>query len=442
MTPRGPKSDEPPEGHESTDDTVDAPVSEVSTFLARLRPFKKLDKEVLTLIRSSMSDRRFEQGELLMKQGEPGTSLMVVADGDVEIGVDEEGSHHVLKRAHAGEVLGEMALLTNEPRSASVRAVSPVRAWVLPAERFHELAARHPRISVLLTLLLSSRLGRLEHDALTGKIFHGYRIKRRLGRGGMSVVYEAEDADSGRPVALKMMSHRLLYDPVAMQRFKREADIIASFDHPNIAKMYGRFEAFRTSFIVMEFCEGISIDDAITARGKLPESVTRNVLGQLAAAVAYAHEAGIVHHDIKPSNVMVTREGSVKLMDFGVAQRVEAEPAARGLLGTPRYMAPEQMSGVAAGTKTDLFALGLVTFEMLSGEPLFKSDDIWSLRSEVVKCRTPDLATTLPEVSPEVRRVLRRLLFREPEERTLDFGLVQSWAAPVDPDELGNAPTP
>jgi CRP-like cAMP-binding protein len=436
MDPREPNSDDLPIGDESVDDTIDAPVSEVSNFLAKLRPFKRLDTEILRLIRTSMSDCRFEPGEYLMKQGDPGTSLMVVADGDVEIGVDEEEGHHVLKRAHAGEVLGEMALLTNEPRSASVKAVTAVRAWVLPADRFHELAARHPRISVLLTLLLASRLGRLEHDALTGKIFQGYRIKRRLGRGGMSVVYEAEDATSERRVALKMMSHRLLYDPVAMQRFKREADIIESFEHPNIARMLGRFEAFRTSFIVMEFCEGISIDDALEARGTLPEPVTRKILGQLAAAVAYAHGAGIVHRDIKPSNVMVTRDGSVKLMDFGLAQRLEAATATRGLLGTPRYMAPEQMSGQAAGTKSDLFAIGLLAFEMLAGEPLFQGDDIWALRREVVRCRIPDLAEVLPDAGPEIRRVLRRLLFRKPGERTLDFDLVGAWAAPVYPETL------
>ena len=188
---------------------------------------------------------------------------MVIADGEVEVSVEERGSVHVLKRAHTGEVLGEMALLTNEPRSATVVAVGPVRAWVLPADRFNELAAGHPKISLLLTLLLSSRLGRAQHDALTGKIFHGYRIRRRLGRGGMSVVYEADDADSGRRVALKMMSHRLLFDPKAHERFQLEADIVQSFDHINIAKTYGRFEAFRTSFIVMEYCEGISICDAL-----------------------------------------------------------------------------------------------------------------------------------------------------------------------------------
>jgi len=417
-------------------DTVDGPITQGARFLSTVRPFKALDQEVLTLIHSSMSERAHDAGDVLMRQGEPGDALIVIADGEVEIGVEEGRRRHVLKLAHTGEVLGEMALLTNEPRSASVIARTPVRAWVLPASRFHELAAQHPRISVLLTLLLSSRLGRAQHDALTGKVFHGYRIRRRLGRGGNSVVYEAEDADSPRHVALKMMNHRLLYEPAALERFKREADIVQSFDHPNIARMYGRFEAFRTSFIVMEFCEGISIADAIAARGRLPEPAVRRVLGQLARAIAHAHAAGVVHRDIKPSNVMITRDGAVKLMDFGLAERLLDGAAAGGLLGTPKYMAPEQMSGGPVGTKTDVFALGHLTYEMLSGELLFRGADFRSLRKEVIRCRLPSFSETLPAVSPELRRVVRRMLSREPEERNFDYERVGSWAAPVGFDAL------
>ena len=424
--------------HDPLSDTVDAPLRQGAAFLSTVRPFKALDQEILGILHSNMAECTFEEGDFLMKQGEPGNSLMVIADGEVEVSVEERSSVHVLKRAHTGEVLGEMALLTNEPRSATVVAVSPVRAWVLPADRFNKLAAEHPKISVLLTLLLSSRLGRVQHDALTGKIFHGYCIRRRLGRGGMSVVYEADDADSGRRVALKMMSHRLLFDPKAHERFQREADIVQSFDHVNIAKTYGRFEAFRTSFIIMEYCEGISISDALKSRGQLPEPVVRKILGQLARAAAHAHAAGVVHRDIKPSNVMVTRDGTVKLMDFGLAGRIDDMTAAERLLGTPKYMAPEQMTGEPVGSKTDVFAIGLLTYEMLAGERLFKGADFRSLRREVIRCRVPALSKTLPSISSELRRVLRNALLREPEERNLDFDRVNAWAAPVDFAALEN----
>jgi CRP-like cAMP-binding protein len=409
-------------------DTVDAPVRQGAAFLSTVRPFKALDQEILGLLHSNMSECAFHQGDFLMRQGDPGNSLIVVADGEVEVSVEESGSVHVLKRAHTGEVLGEMALLTDEPRSASVVAVSPVRAWVLPADRFNEVAAEHPRIGVLLTLLLSSRLGKVQHDALTGKIFSGYRIRRRLGRGGMSVVYEADDTNSGNRVALKMMSHRLLFDPEARKRFQREADIVQSFDHANIARMYGRFEAFRTSFIVMEYCEGISIADALESRRHLTEPV----VGQLACALAHAHGAGVIHRDIKPSNVMITRDGAVKLMDFGLAGRIDDGTAAERLLGTPKYMAPEQMTGGPVGTGTDVFAVGLLIYEMLAGERLFQGDDFVSLRKEVIRCRIPALSKTFPSISSELRRVLGQALRRDPEERHLDFERIKPWAGPVD----------
>ncbi len=430
MKPRQPDSNSPPSDPDSVSETIDVSLSRAPGFLAQVKPFESLNEEILTLIHRNMSEQEFGPGELLIRQGDVGTSLLVVAAGEVEISVEEDGKRHVLKRAGAGEVLGEMALLTKEPRMASVTALTPVRAWVLSADRFDKLARRHPRISALLTLLLASRLGRARHDAMTGNVFHGYRIRRCVGRGGMSVVYEAED-DRSRHVALKMMSHRLLYDPVAMQHFMREAEIVESFDHPNIAKVYGRFEAFRTSFIVMEFCKGISMSKVMASRGALPEEVVRKVVGQVAAAVAHAHEAGIVHRDIKPSNIMVTRDGTVKLIDFGLAGQLEKDSLAPALFGTPHYMAPEQMIGQPVNRKIDLFALGHVAFEMLTGGRLFKGEDFWAIRNQVIQCRLPDFLTDYPDISPELRRVLHGSLLRDPDERYLDFDLVRSWAAPV-----------
>src|SRR5262245_32740764 len=191
-------------------------------------PFGSLSAEVLGLIQSNMTEERFPPGSCLMRKGEPGTSLILLEAGEVEVSVGEGEDRHVLRRVGPGEILGEMALLTKEPRMATVTAVTPVRARALSAPRFDELAIRHPSISVFLTLLLASRLGTAPHDAMTGNTFHGYRILRCAGHGGMSVVYEAEDAGAGRRVALKMMSHRLLYDPVARRHFDREFDIVRS----------------------------------------------------------------------------------------------------------------------------------------------------------------------------------------------------------------------
>jgi hypothetical protein len=432
---------EPPRGDalnvdpDSICETVDLPVERPAALQVTLRPFESLNDEILAIILRNMSERQFRPGEMLIRQGDPGTSLMVVADGEVEVFVEAAGSRHVLKRAGGGEVLGEMALLTKEPRMASVVALTPVRAQIMGADRFDELAVSEPRISALLTLLLASRLGGGAHDAMTGNTIHGHRIRRCVGLGGMSVVYEADDPD-GRRVALKMMSHRLLYDPVAREHFHHEADIVESFDHPNIARLYGRFEAFRTAFLVMEFCEGISIQTAMKSDEPLPEPVTRAIVGQAAHAIRHAHAAGIVHRDIKPANIMVTRDGTVKLIDFGLAGELDKEALTPAFFGTPHYMAPEQMAGRAVGKAIDLFALGHVAFEMLTGKPLFHGENFPKLREEVIRCELPDLLNGFPSISPEFRRVLHDLLRRDPAERRLDMDVVGGWAAPVRHDRF------
>ena len=433
MNTRPPK-DNPPVPDNSLGQTLDLPRGEsISTLssIASVNPFDALNEDILTLLQANMIERRFEPGEFLMRQGEPGTFLIVMSAGEADVSVEENGKHYLLKRARAGEVLGEMALLTGEPRTASVVAVSPASALVLAADQFERLAQQHPRISTVLTLLLASRLGRAAHDAMTGNTFGGYRIHRCIGRGGMSVVYEAEELATRRRVALKMMSHRLLYDQVAMQRFKREAEIVEAFDHPNIARTHGRFEAFRTSFIVMELCEGISIDAALESMVRLPEPLAKKVLGQICRAVAHAHASGVVHRDLKPSNIMATRGGTVKLIDFGLAGILDDQLITPTLFGTPQYMAPEQMIGGTLGTGVDLFALGHIAFEMVTGERLFKSKGFKDLREEVKQYHEPDLSKGYPAISPEYRAMLEGVLRRDPDQRRIDFDSIGSWAGPV-----------
>jgi serine/threonine protein kinase len=312
-------------------------------------------------------------------------------------------------------------------------AVTPVRALVLPVADFHRLARNEPSLAAVLSRLTARRLGEDTHDALSGKIFHGHTIRQRLGRGGMAVVYEADEAATGRRVALKMMSHRFIFREEAKQRFQREADLIESFDHENIAKMFGRFEAFHTFFIVMEFCDGASLDQILGGLGRLAIPDARRILGQLAAALDYAHGHRVVHRDLKPSNVMVNRDGVVKLMDFGLAQPLsESGPASRRIAGTPPYMAPEQLTGGPLGTATDVFALGGMAWELLTGTTPFQSVDFEGLRREHQAWALPPLVSILPGVDPDLVRFVEACLVREPERRLADLSEVASWAGHVD----------
>ncbi|MEX0819184.1 MAG: protein kinase [Pirellulaceae bacterium] len=376
------------------------------------------------------SERRFAADEPLIRQGDEATSLTVIREGVAEIRVqDDDGRSHVIGSVGPGQVLGEMALLTKEPCTASAIAVEPVCAAVLPASSFHGLCQRYPQLSSLLTELIADRLGNAQHDALTDKRLDRYRIRRRLGRGGMSVVYEAIDTTNNLPVALKMMSHRLVCSPAALDRFQREADLIERFDHPHIVRMYRRFAAFRTYFIVMEYCVGETLSRHLERHGPMDEPAFRHAMGQLAAAMQHAHHAGIVHRDIKPSNIMRLPDGNLKLMDFGLAEPAAEATAADGeLAGTPRYMAPEQRVRGAADKRADYFSLGCVAYEMLTASPLFQRRPLLELTRDFDAWQPPDftqLGTTLTE---ETAAMLQPLLAITPEARQVDLHRIAMWS--------------
>ncbi len=426
VTPRG-----------KTDTTVDLSITTIdqSTHLVSHDTFSALPSEVLELLRTHMSEQTYRGGEYLMRQGETGTSLVLLCDGIVGISSDDkDGNRHFIARSGPGEVLGEMAMLTEEPRSANVVAEGDVRVLVLPADTFHKLAKEHPSITYVLTQLVATRLGGRARDALADKTLGGYEIKRRLGQGGMAIVYEASELESGRRVALKMMSHRLVYDEAALDLFQREADIIESFRHENIVRMHGRFDAFRTYFIVLEYCDGISLERIIRTYGPLPVGEFRKVIGQVAVAMSYAHDSDIVHRDIKPGNIMVNRDGIVKLMDFGLATPVDTGHRKKSdpIVGTPRYMAPEQLAGEAVGKESDYYALGCTAYKMLTGKSLFAETDIDELRRIHATWKTPSFDEFCPRVDNEVRELLIQALNRDRETRRVDLEKLSRWAGPVD----------
>ena len=385
-------------------------------------------------LRDCMHELRFEPGEHLWRQGAPGDSLLVLLEGVVRItSTDPDGREQFIRRIGAGQVLGEMAVLAHGPRTADVIALSPVRALALPSESFQRLAREHPRIRVLLARLIATRMGHQSHDVLSGKTLNRYRIGPRLDRGGMSVVYQAEELKTSRPVALKMMSHDLVHDDGARQHFNREADLIESFDHPNICRMYGRFAAFHTYFIAMEFCRGQSLKTVLQS-GPLPEEQVRRILGQVAGATAYAHASGVVHRDVKPSNIMLNPDGVAKLMDFGLARPlVDVASRSEGMVvGTPRYMAPEQAEGRRVGAPADLFGIGCVVYEMLTGEALFTSSDGGRLLRERAKWKPPNFEELLPGVEPALCNFLQQSLAAKPEEREVDLAELSGWGEPFE----------
>jgi serine/threonine protein kinase/roadblock/LC7 domain-containing protein len=260
-----------------------------------------------------------------------------------------------------------------------------------------------------------------------------YEIVSPLGAGGMGEVYRAKDTRLGREVALKILPESFAQEPERLRRFEQEARAVAALNHPNILAIHdigAQGEgAMATPFLVSELLEGETLR-AVLDRGALAQRKTIEYGVQIAQGLAAAHEKSIVHRDLKPENIFVTKDGRVKILDFGLAKLVEApggapsevtltssHTAAGVVMGTASYMAPEQVRGELADPRTDIFAFGAVLYEMLSGKRAFRRDTAVETMTAVLKEDPPELLDPVRAVSPALDRIVRRCLEKSPEQR-------------------------
>ena len=278
--------------------------------------------------------------------------------------------------------------------------------------------------------------------ALTpGTRFGPYEIAVQIGVGGMGEVYRAMDTKLKREVAVKVLPASLASDAGRLARFQREAEVLASLNHPNIAAIYGLEDADGSKALVMELVEGPTLADRI-AQGAIPIDEALPIAKQIAEALEAAHEQGIIHRDLKPANVKVRPDGTVKVLDFGLAKALEPTSAmspgmsqaptittpamtqAGMILGTAAYMSPEQARGKTVDKRSDIWAFGCVLFEMLVGRRAFEDEDVSMTLSKVLQ-REPDF-DALPAVVPaHVRQTLRLCLRKPLKERLPDIGAVR-----------------
>jgi eukaryotic-like serine/threonine-protein kinase len=275
--------------------------------------------------------------------------------------------------------------------------------------------------------------------SLVGETLSHYRITSALGAGGMGEVYRATDATLGREVAIKVLPAEVAHDARRLQRFEREAHLLAALNHPNIAAIYGLEVADGRPFLALELVPGEDLA-ARLRRGAVPVDEALEIARQIAEALEEAHERGIVHRDLKPANVKVRPDGRVKVLDFGLARAFAADPdsdaapdlsqsptlpqtgtLAGVLLGTAAYMAPEQARGKAVDRRADVWAFGVVLFEMLSGRRLFEGETVSDVLAGVLKTE-PDFTALPAATPPAVRALLRRCLTRDPKKRLRDIG--------------------
>ncbi len=248
-----------------------------------------------------------------------------------------------------------------------------------------------------------------------------YELLEKLGGGGMGTVYRANDHESGRVVALKFLSESLAGDPVLKRRFQREAQAAVALDHVNIGAIHGVEETEDGRlFIVMPYYEGGTLKSTI-AKGPLPVADAVGYAAQVADGLAHAHAAGVIHRDIKPANLMFAGDGSLKILDFGIAKIAGEKLTRTGLvLGTLAYMSPEQAAGGTLDHRTDLWALGVVLHEMLTGRPPFSAPSIEQLFQAVRSAEPPTVRSLRSEVPSGVEAVVSRLLQKDPGRRYPD----------------------
>ncbi|UCG87828.1 MAG: serine/threonine protein kinase, partial [Gemmatimonadota bacterium] len=247
-----------------------------------------------------------------------------------------------------------------------------------------------------------------------------YEILGRLGKGGMCAVYLAQDLQLNRRVAIKVVLPELVSEfGIAQRRLKREARTAASLSHPNIIPVYAVREVNDLVFFVMKHIEGCPLGSAIKERGALPVAAAVSVFRQLASGLEYAHRRGVIHRDIKPANIMLDREGWAVLTDFGIAKVSDGQEitATGAAIGTPCYMSPEQCSGVTATMASDQYSLGIVAYEMLTGNPPFLGDSVAAVITKHLFETPRPLEEMVPDCPPKVSDVVARMLVKNPDER-------------------------
>src|ERR671938_773886 len=267
---------------------------------------------------------------------------------------------------------------------------------------------------------------------VVGEVVAGrYELEELVGLGGMSSVFRARDTLLEREVALKVLHQHFTEDEQYVERFPPEARAVASLSHPNIVTILDRGEDEGSQFIVFELVEGRTLKEVLDAQGRLPVARALEIAIQVARGLGFAHEHGLVHRDVKPQNVILNGDGRAKVTDFGIARSLEVQGVTQSgaVLGTSNYIAPEQASGQLVDRTTDVYSLGVVLFELLTGEVPFPGESFVAVAMQHVSEPPPSLLEVRPDVPVCVVRAVDRALEKDPMER---FATMDAFAAELE----------
>ena len=246
-----------------------------------------------------------------------------------------------------------------------------------------------------------------------------YRVTARVGHGGMAEVYEANDIINKRPVAIKLIREDVMDNPINLRRFVNEATIAASLNHPNIVKVYNHGTVEGVPYIANEFIKGRNLKETLDFRGSIPLEEAIDYMMQLSSALYYAHQHSIVHRDVKPDNLYVMSDGTIKLGDFGIAQTYNEVKKDKNseIIGSVHYLAPEITRGYAASAQSDIYAAGVTFFELLTGHVPYSKEKAIDIAIAHVNERFPSIKKYLPNCPKEVEKIIQKCVKKNPKER-------------------------
>jgi predicted Ser/Thr protein kinase len=396
-------------------------------FFSRNKLLQSLPPEAFEPLVERLIRQEVPAGERFIRQGEEGNEFYLIEQGSCVISVERDGTLQPLAKSKPGDVVGEMAVLTGEPRNAHVDAASDMVLWGLSRAAFDALADEHPDLRGLLTEIMVERFAasKLTRDRHIGK----YRIVDIIGQGGWSIVYKGVHHALNIPVAIKMLRHDLAMNPDFIDKFHREAKTIARLNHENIVRVYDIEERFRTVFIMMECLEGVSLQYLLDNSPTPPLNRSLDVLMQVCAGLAYAHQKGIVHQDVKPANIFLQSDQRVRVVDFGLACPQGTEDL--DLPGTVGYMSPEQIDGDPVDERSDIYSLAVTAFEMVTGRRPFPEDDLARLMDLHRTMSLPDPRNLVPDLPEELARFIVRAGQRDPAARYQGIGQVMADLGPL-----------
>ena len=375
-----------PEDELLLDDSRILRIMESMDYFVALKFFTLLSRGTYWAVLNRLAPVSFHEGETVVDKGVRGEAIYFIEQGGCYIIVDKDDQEYKQSTRRRGDMMGVMALLTDESRPATVVAATDVKLWRLARDCFTLLVQEHFELQKFLTGLVCERL---ESEGRTADLVIGkYTIDHQLGKGAWAIVYLGHHKTLGRHVAIKLLKHQISIEPDFRDRFVQEAKIIAELQHRNIVNIYDVEERFSMLFIIMEYLEGTPVDLILKRDGRLPAAQLVDILIQVCSGLSYAHERGIVHQDIKPDNLFMLKSGQIKILDFGLAcpfgtENIEME-------GTLPYMSPEQIDSYPVDARTDLYGLGITAFELLTGRKPHPDDDLAALREMHLNKDIPD----------------------------------------------------